>query len=156
MGWLLWEDVFVFECCLSLDAVWADNREWVVAEHVAEHPGTRPVRWWEYDAPRSDDDYAGWDPGTAPKQRKRLGGVGQTFAEAGFAVKPYWHLGIPVMWLDAEDVRAFGRGIAVDPSDPPEFESQAAYLDRHALLTSAERRRLAPSDFDPEVIDTGS
>jgi len=35
------------------------------------------------------------------------------------------------------------RGKAIDPADPPLFESQAAYLQRHALLTAEERRYLA-------------
>ena len=29
-----------------------------------------------------------------------------------------------------------------DPNDPPQFESEAAYLERHGLLLPGERRRL--------------
>ena len=41
----------------------------------------------------------------------------------------------------------------VDPEDPPVFESEATYLDRHGLLTAAERRRLRVADYEPVVID---
>jgi hypothetical protein len=39
-----------------------------------------------------------------------------------------------------------------DPDNPPRFESQASYLDRHALLLPSERRRLRREDFEPEVL----
>jgi hypothetical protein len=31
-------------------------RRRIVAEHVAEHFGTRPTPWWEFDAPEPWDD----------------------------------------------------------------------------------------------------
>jgi hypothetical protein len=34
-----------------LAKLWQDHRERIIAEHVAEWPGTRPCRWWQYDAP---------------------------------------------------------------------------------------------------------
>lgn len=40
------------------------------------------------------------------------------------------------------------RGLAIDPDNPPVFESQAAYLNRHELLNASERKR---SDFAPET-----
>jgi hypothetical protein len=40
-------------------------------------------------------------------------------------------------------------GIPFDADDPPVYESQASYLDRHKLLTPAERRRLRAQDFKP-------
>jgi hypothetical protein len=30
---------------------WAEHRDRIVEHHVRRHPGTRPVRWWPYDAP---------------------------------------------------------------------------------------------------------
>ena len=36
---------------------------------------------------------------------------------------------------------------------PPQFESQATYLDRHGLLTPAERTGLSESDFAPERVN---
>src|SRR3954454_7027405 len=35
----------------QLAELWQQNRDRIVAEHIAHSPGTRPVRWWEYDAP---------------------------------------------------------------------------------------------------------
>ena len=37
----------------------------------------------------------------------------------------------------------------IDPSDPPLFESQAAYLDRYKLLTDDERESLPADVFEP-------
>jgi hypothetical protein len=44
---------------------------------------------------------------------------------------------------------------ATDPSDPPRFESEAAYLARLNLLTPAERKLFVRGelDLDDEVID---
>ena len=33
-----------------------EHRDRIVAEHVVEHPGTRPTRWWEFSAPEPVDD----------------------------------------------------------------------------------------------------
>jgi hypothetical protein len=41
------------------------------------------------------------------------------------------------------------KGVAIDPNDPPIFESQASFLKRHGLLLAGEERR---SDFEPETI----
>ncbi|WP_153005451.1 hypothetical protein [Aureimonas ureilytica] len=49
--------------------------------------------------------------------------------------------GLPVDWLrQASDQGS--AGLPIDPESPPLFETQAAYLDRHGLLTAAERRAL--------------
>ena len=42
--------------------------------------------------------------------------------------------------------------MAIDPTDPPRYEAQAAYLKRHKLLLPGEERRLAPADFEPEEV----
>jgi hypothetical protein len=42
-------------------------------------------------------------------------------------------------------------GVAIDPNDPPTFESQAAYLKRHGLLLAGEERRLKKADWEPEI-----
>jgi hypothetical protein len=44
------------------------------------------------------------------------------------------------------------RGVPIDPADPPQYESQAAYLKRLGLLTAEERRALGPEAFEPEVV----
>jgi hypothetical protein len=43
------------------------------------------------------------------------------------------------------------KGVAIDPDDPPTFESQAAYLKRHGLFLACERR-LKKADWEPEAI----
>ena len=46
-----------------------------------------------------------------------------------------------VRWYPDKDLQA------IDPADPPVFESQAAYLDRHKLLTEVERECLPADAF---------
>jgi hypothetical protein len=43
-------------------------------------------------------------------------------------------------------------GVAIDPDDPPAYESQAAYLERHDLFLPGERRRLRKADCEPERV----
>ncbi len=85
---------------------------------------------------------------------------------------PAFEYGIPVSFVETWEVEYYnGRardihgnpigtefsdgnfdGIAYDPDDPPIFENQAAYLDRHGLLTPAEKGSLAPEAFEPEAV----
>jgi hypothetical protein len=44
-------------------------------------------------------------------------------------------------------------GKAIDPNDPPRYESQAEYLKRHNLFELGESRRLQAKSFEPEVVD---
>jgi hypothetical protein len=44
------------------------------------------------------------------------------------------------------------HGVAIDPDDPPNFESQAAYLKRHGLFLAGEERRLKKADWEAEAI----
>ena len=44
------------------------------------------------------------------------------------------------------------KGVAIDPSDPPAFESQASYLKRHGIFLAGEERRLKKADFEAEII----
>ena len=48
--------------------------------------------------------------------------------------------------------RDFLRSLAIDPDDPPRYESQAAFLKRHGLLTATEKCQLRKVDFKPEVV----
>ncbi len=43
-------------------------------------------------------------------------------------------------------------GVAIDPGDPPRYESEASYLRRLGLLLPGESKRLRKADFDPEVV----
>jgi hypothetical protein len=105
------------------EQVWAEHREQVVAEHVKEHPGSRPVLWWQY---------------TAPQARLRLGGVGQPDGPG-----PDQHgliYGVPMYWGELSE------------ADPPCFESEAAFLRRLGLFLPGEASRLGPEDFKPVFI----
>jgi hypothetical protein len=42
--------------------------------------------------------------------------------------------------------------VRLDPDDPPRYESEATFLDRHGLLSAAERLALPPDAFDAEVV----
>jgi hypothetical protein len=111
----------------DLAAFWHEFAVEIVAEHVAARPGTRPVRWFQFDA---------------PEHRRRLGGIGKSCEQAGLC---RYVLGIPESW-----------GSPVDKDNPPAFESQAAYLRRLGLLMPGEAERLGPADFEPEIINPAS
>ena len=97
-------------------ALWTAHAAAIVSDWAEQRPGTRPSFWWKYDA---------------PEQRQRLGGTGTPAHEVS-AHAPCFVLGIPANW--AKDF---------DPTDPPIYESQAAFLKRHVLLLAGEPRRLA-------------
>ena len=104
--------------------LWSDYGATAVENWVAEHPGSRPNRWWEHDA---------------PEPRQRLGGHGRLLCEV-MAYKPTSAFGIPTGWHE------------IDADDPPIFESEAAYLKRLGLFLPGEARRLKPADFEPVVV----
>jgi len=130
----------------SMRELWAQFGGDVLREWAETRPGERPSLWWEYSAPE--------------RQRQRIGGTG-TPAHECLGVGLRLHCGVPVDWLQAWQVEyreanggpPFSRP-AFDPRDPPTFESQAAYLDHHALLTVAERRRLTRADFESVAIES--
>jgi hypothetical protein len=156
----------------ELAALWAAHSERIVADHVADHPGSRPERWFQYDAPRSPlGTYPGaWFDGELPEPRKRLGGIGTPAFEV-LAYKPRYSFGLPVDWVERWMVKYYGgtavdirgnpigslvptdfKGVAIDVNDPPIFESQAAYLKRLGLFLPGEERRLRKADFEPETV----
>ena len=140
----------------TLSEIWNTHSERIVSEHVEDSPGSRPARWWQYDA---------------PEPRKRLGGIGTPEHEV-LNIKPAYSFGIPIGWIDqwqvdyytgvAVDIhgrlvneKAIGsgfKGVAINPDDPPTYESQATYLDRHGLFLPCERRRLGKADWEAHPI----
>src|SRR5882762_9486731 len=140
----------------ELAALWATHSERIVADHVAVYPGTRPARWWKYEA---------------VEPRRRLGGIG-TPASDVLAYVPIFSCGLPSIWINQRQVKYYSgiavdihgipigerlpsndfHGVAIDPDDPPTFESQAAYLKRHGLFLAGEERRLRKADWEAEVI----
>jgi hypothetical protein len=128
--------------------LWLAHGERFTADYADENPGKRPPRWWEYSRP-------------SPEPRLRVGGVGTALYEHLMRTEGYprldYKIGIPAKWISRSDkqrmpFKGCGCCQAVDPSDPPRFESQAAYLRRLKLLLPDEERRLGPADFEPEVV----
>jgi hypothetical protein len=137
-----------------LRAAWAQYGPAILAAWIEDRPG-RPSCWWKFDA---------------PEMRARVGGRGTPFWSSS-----HW-LGLPRNWFTdfeiayytgtARDIHGapcvgtehfIGReppGEHFDRNDPPTFESQAAYLKRHALLGEAEAARLTAADFQPVVLPT--
>lgn len=114
-------------------SLWEDYRGGILADWIKTKPGTRPAMWWRYDAPRLAPAQLGrWSRTVlAPRlieTRLKLCGEGKPLHEA-LNYAPSHHYGIPA-W--------FG-----DPENPPVFETQHAYLKRHALLLPAEHRKIA-------------
>jgi hypothetical protein len=117
---------------------WQTCRERIMEKWPVQHPGCRPFAWWEFNA---------------PEQRQRVGGMG-TPAHEVLAHRPVFRFGIPTLWVTRFDTEYYNdfAGVAVDPDDPPLFESQATYLQRLNLLVKAERSALRRADFDPEPL----
>lgn len=118
------------------EELWTTNKNEFLPAFIRRNPGKRPFPWWQWDAPRQTDTGTGcyWE-GKRPSARLQLGGTGVPDVCASF------DHGIPSM-------------DEVNPADPPIFESQAVYLQRHGLLTSAEKRWLAkhPEGLEPETV----
>jgi hypothetical protein len=88
-----------------------------------------------------------------------------------FGCVPMYCYGLPAVWIDEWQVKYYSgiavdihgkpigarypnydfKGVAIDPDDPPTFESQAAYLKRRGLFLAGEERRLKKVDFEAEL-----
>jgi hypothetical protein len=91
----------------ELAEAWEDLRDELVAEHIAQEPGTRPWAWWRWEA---------------PEPRRQISAGPEPVLDHGLWFgKPRCYRGVP-------------------PSNM--FESEADFLDRLNLLTSAERASL--------------
>ena len=150
---------------------WQAVKDDILADWIEKRPGTRPHAWWLYDAPRWGRKFNAYWDGTLPEPRRRIGGIGTPSFEA-LAHVPAFRFGIPTSWVREWDVAYYnGRAVdvhgnrigteyaegnfphaAIDPEDPPSFESEAAYLDRHGFLSAAERKALPPDAFVPEAV----
>ena len=119
--------------------LWELHRDQILSEWAAKYPGTRPFAWWEFDAPRQPiGTYPGcYFDGGLPAPRLKLKGAGTPNHEALNYV-PSFCFGLPATGYEA-----------LDPNDPPVYESEATYLKRHGLLIEGEEER---ADFTPETI----
>ena len=137
---------------------WKVCREEIIAAWIKKHPCTRPFYWWFREC---------------VSQRKRLGGIG-TPAHEVLSIAPHSRRGIPESWVAQWQVEYYNgrakdihgniipttytdghfKGKAIDPEDPPAYESEAAYLDRNGLLTTGEKTYLNkhPELLAPEKV----
>jgi hypothetical protein len=171
-GW--WE---VFSLQVSdekMRVAWEANRDTLLPDFIEQNPGRRPFIWWKFDAPRQPDQGSGgyWE-GKLPEPRQRLGGTGTPDFEVLNHI-PAFSFGIPTGWVSKFDEEYYNgrrkdihgnpigteyregnfKGVAIDPSNPPRFESQGAYLQRHGLLMDAEKKYLSRHRalLEPEVV----
>lgn len=121
----------------QLREVWAQHRVAVLAQWLKDHSGTRPAVWWRFDAPRQllGTHGGAFYDGKLQQPRKQISGGGCD-ASAISAYMPSYESGLPTSWAGFEE------------GAQPVFESQAAYLQRHGLLTPHEVRVLTASDYE--------
>jgi hypothetical protein len=142
----------------ALRRVWRAYRGELLPQWIQERPGSRPWAWWCCDAPESS--------------RRRLGGIGTPAHEVLAYVEEY-DFGVPARWVTAWMVEYYNgrardvhgqpigleyregsfRGVAINPADPPRFESETTYLKRHRLLGAEERACLSATAFEPETVE---
>jgi hypothetical protein len=135
-----------FRCFLAIgtpaiEEIWNNYKEEILESWIVEYPGSRPFAWWEWDAPRDEDLIREWRyHHTFPIARLQTSGKGTTNQARYSGMLPSFSLAIPDSWHE------------IDKANPPTFESQAAYLKRHGLLTKEEMRTLTDADYAPERI----
>lgn len=137
---------WIYHSALDPDPVkveWTISRKKILGSWISSHPGTRPYAWWCFDAPEA---------------RRRVGGTGTPKHEV-LKYAPAYVFGIPRYWITPQDTGILGKagfkGKPVDINDPPLFESQAAYLERHGLLSDRETATLPEDAWDLEAVACG-
>ncbi|MBW1696066.1 MAG: hypothetical protein JRH18_08955 [Deltaproteobacteria bacterium] len=137
----------------KLRELWNRLRDKVLPDFIRRNPGKRPFCFHRYDAPL--EPVNSLIKGFKMAHRKRLGGAGQAKWEV-LSYRPRFAFGLPLVKDFVEREQAefwksrFGLDmVPINPDDPPLFESEAAYLDRHGLLMVAEKRKLTEADFEP-------
>jgi|SRR5450830_23931 len=108
-------------------ALWDAYGERITNEWVERHPGTRPTHWWKFSAPRLAYPYEGLECWLWLEPRLQVGGEPVDASEGASAHRkaiPDW---------DEEDPAYI--------TNPPEFESERAYLKRHDLPLPGEASR---------------
>ena len=91
--------------------------------------------------------------------RQRLGGTGDPLSEVWPAYVAHYEYGVPAIWYRGEVAPRFPHslvhrpsplpGIPISETDPPTFESEAAYLERLNLFRPGEKAGLRVGAFDP-------
>jgi len=159
----------------KLRQIWKDVEKEILLDWIKNNPCTRPWMWWEYSAPRWDDPWTGcFYHGKFAEPRQRLGGIGDPNYEF-LNYGPHFEYGLPTGWVSTFDTEYYNgnrrdingkiipteyrdgnfKGRAIDPENPPTYESEAAYLLRLDLLTPAEKKHLEKHQelLEPDTIE---
>ncbi len=136
-------DVFIDLRCNGGDRpLWEESREDLLRDFIKANPGRRPFASWKFDL---------------SEPRRRVGGKGEVFP--GNDHPANLRFGLPTRFVTARDANIFrkvnpgGREYKLyDPSDPPRYESEAAYLRRLGLFVKGEEKRVPLDAFEPMVI----
>jgi hypothetical protein len=139
---------------------WSQYGEGLLQEFIEAYPGHRPYAWFAFES---------------PEPRRRVAGVGDPKHEH-LNYGPVFRFGIPVLWVSQREVDFYNgrardvngariekwgggyyeeghfKGAAIAINNPPQFESQAAFLDRLGLLSERERKALHADAFQPESL----
>jgi hypothetical protein len=122
-------------------ADWQAVKDELLEDFVLAHPGRRPFFWWKVDS---------------PGPRLRVGGVGDVIPAYNHPDNLKYGIFRKSAFVDDRLLAAVApignELVPFDANDPPRYESQAVFLDRHGLLSAAERKALPPDAFEPEVI----
>ena len=105
---------------------WHQHKAGILKSWISEKPGTRPFDWWVFDAPGFRLKLS--DAGPSNEHLAEIGG-GSDF-------------GVPDHYYDDFEIM----------QDSPIFESEAAFLLRHKLMTQGEQKRLKNADYEPETL----
>ena len=129
-----------FDADCARDA-WNDLGDEVLAEHIREHPGTRPWGWWAFESPESirRTGTMRFKSGIGPKNPRRFDPASREFvSDADFPHSeriPYWRERYQAS--DAGALERFDEAHAI-------YESEHEYLERLGLLTLAEKTKREP------------
>jgi len=105
--------------------LWTRHRDVLLAEWVADHPGTRPAPWWRVEAPELRE--------VRPGQHIVVGRTS------------YFEGGIPIVFPEGEGELVYAGELRV--------EGEAAYLKRLGLFLPGEEARVRRGAFADETID---
>jgi len=143
----------------ELRKVWLQHRDEIMGEWISTNPCSRPWIWWKFES---------------MEPRQRMGGIGTPDYEV-LAYAQRFEKGIPAGWISKSEEDYFSgrsldihgkpigtdykegdfKGVAIDPDDPPRYESEAVFLQRNGLLTLAEETYLTkhPELMEPEKVE---
>lgn len=125
----------------ELRKLWRRVRGELLEKWIRQKPGTRPRCWWRFEAPRAT---LGNSQHLVQAMRRQISGAGRPSWETdrGASDLPWLECGLPQTWE------------GYDRTQPPVWESQAAFLGRHELLRAPELRTLTAANFDAvEVLE---